>query len=79
MADSLRFVPECEPWTIYKLEDGSILKVRVILTKCEVGSERQSDGKPLYLNKFQLIQEVEFPDGHQVNDAIQAAARRGGQ
>lgn len=77
MPESLKFVAECEPWAIYRIEDGTLLKLRVVLTRVEKQDELGTDGKPVYLNKFQLIQDLEFPDGADVSSAIMRAARRG--
>ena len=77
MLDSLKFIPECEPWTIYRLEDGALLKVRVVLTGVTKADEPGPGGRPNYLNKFQLIQDVEHSDGSDITNAIARAAKRG--
>lgn len=77
MPETLKFIPECEPWTIYRYEDGTLLKCRVVLTAVSKADEPGPDGKPVYLNKFQLIQDIEFSDGQDVSNAIMKAARRG--
>lgn len=79
MAEHLKFVAECEPWNIYRLEDGTLIKARIILTACIRGDQTGPEGEPIYQNKFQIIQDVEFPDGRMLADSIRAAAKRGGE
>lgn len=79
MPESLKFVAECEPWNIYRLEDGTTIKARLILSACTRSDERGPEGESLYMNKFQIIQDVEFPDGRILEASIKAAAKRGGR
>lgn len=79
MAERMKFIAECEPWNVYRLEDGTLIRLRCVLTSCVKTDQTLPSGEPIYKNNFQIIQDVEFSDGRLMSDAIEAAAKRGGQ
>jgi len=51
-----------EPWNNYLLEDGSLLKVKVVLTKvARVEGEYDKEGNPVYTFQFSNVSSVEVP------------------
>jgi hypothetical protein len=49
-ADQVEFEAEKEPWTIYKLEDGTVVKIKTILGNVSRLVDRyKPDGEPIYL------------------------------
>lgn len=64
----LEFAAESEPWTQYRLENGAILRVRVIVTKVIDGGQRAPNGLPVYKVDMQQLMDMTFPD-HMVAEA----------
>jgi len=73
-ADRLAFEANKEPWTEYRLEDGTVLKVRIILANVARLVDRyKPDGEPIYVLGLgampvlevspDLIQRVAEPEG----------------
>jgi len=49
-ADQLDFETEKEPWSIYKLEDGTVVRLKTILGSVSRLVDRyKPDGEPIYL------------------------------
>jgi len=49
-AEEVNFEPIREDWNIYKLEDGRILKVKLVLVKVYKTSEKDPiTGEPIYI------------------------------
>lgn len=49
-AEELDFEVEKEPWTVYKLEDGTVLKFKQALAKvCRLTEAFKKDGEPIYV------------------------------
>ena len=49
-AEQLDFESEKEPWTVYKLEDGTVLKIKTILANAARLVDRyKPDGEPMYV------------------------------
>ena len=61
-ADRLDFEAEKEPWTIYKLEDGTILKVKTIVgTVARLIDRFKPDGEPIYILGVGGVPMLEVP------------------
>jgi len=54
---------ESAPWNTYLLEDQSVIKLKVVLTKAvRVEDEYDPEGNPVYLVQSTNIVKVESPD-----------------
>ncbi len=61
-AEQLDFESEKEPWTVYKLEDGTILKLKTVLANVSRLVDRyKSDGEPIYVLGLAGIPALEVP------------------
>ena len=59
----INYSTDSEPWTIYKLQDGTEVKVKtVLLSVSRREGEHTPDGNPLYDLNFQNIVHVDAPD-----------------
>lgn len=49
-AEQLEFEPEKEPFTVYRLEDGTVLKLKTILgSVARLVDRYKPDGEPIYV------------------------------
>jgi hypothetical protein len=53
--EDVDFQEEKEHWNIYKLSDGTILKVRIIVTGVKRLKKFRPDGEPLYIIQSQNV------------------------
>jgi hypothetical protein len=60
--DQLAFVAEQEPWNIYRLENGSIIRAKIVLARIEETGQFEADGAPRYLLKWQHVIDASFPE-----------------
>lgn len=61
-AEQLSFEPDTEPWTIYKLEDGTVLRIRMILANAARLVDRyKPDGEPIYVLGLGSIPVLDVP------------------
>jgi hypothetical protein len=61
-ADQLDFEFEKEPWTSYKLEDGAVVRLKVVLASVARLVDRyKPDGEPIYVLGFGGIPVLEVP------------------
>ena len=52
-----------EPWNTYLLEDGSVLKVKLVVTKVSrVDNSYDVEGNPIYLFQSTNVTSVEAPE-----------------
>jgi hypothetical protein len=71
------FKAQSEDWTVYHLQDGTEVKVRVILVEASRrDGEFHPDGSPVYDFNMQHIVHVRCPEGlrvnqHQTSGAVQ--------
>ena len=73
----VQYSTNSEPWTVYKLDDGTEVKIKNVLiaaNRCE--GEFLPDGNPKYNLNFQSLIHIDAPDGlkqlpnvHQVGNA----------
>jgi hypothetical protein len=71
MPEPLNFVTEAEPWNIYRLEDGTVIRAKVVLCKVTVrDGERDQEGNPVYDMRWQQICDV--TPGEHLRDTPQA-------
>ena len=61
-ADQLEFEPEKEPWAVYKLEDGTVLKLKTVLgSVARLVDRYKPDGEPIYILGFGAVPLLEVP------------------
>ena len=56
------FKPVEEPWTKYKLPDGTIIRLKLVVTEVVRLREDLPDGEPHYVVKSSNILAVDTPD-----------------
>lgn len=54
-AENLQIKEENESWNTYKLSDGSIMKVKIVITNVKRLKKYQPDGSPIYLIQSQNV------------------------
>lgn len=54
-AENLQIKEENEFWNTYKLSDGSIMKVKIVITNVKRLKKYQPDGSPIYLIQSQNV------------------------
>jgi hypothetical protein len=57
MAVPVEFVADKEPWCQYTLDDGSVIRIRIMLVKC-VRDGLNAEGKPQYGLQMQNVCDV---------------------
>ena len=61
-SDDIDFEEKEEHWNVYKLKDGTTLKVKLILVGIKRLKKHNSDGTPLYLiNSQNVVRAVDIP------------------
>jgi hypothetical protein len=61
-ADQIDFESEKEPWTVYKLEDGTVLKVKPVLGNiARLVDQHKPDGEPIYVLGLAVVPLLEVP------------------
>ncbi len=61
-SDDIDFEEKEEHWNIYKLKDGTTLKVKLILVGIKRLKKHNPDGTPLYLiNSQNVVRTVDIP------------------
>ncbi len=59
----MKFQTDSEPWTTYKLEDGTEVRTKIVLVSVKrKDGHFQPDGQPAYDIGFQQIVHVEAPE-----------------
>jgi len=62
-AKELDFSEEREYWNEYKLEDGTILKVKLVLRGVKRLNKYEPDGTPIYaVNTMNIVRAVKVPE-----------------
>jgi hypothetical protein len=62
-AEELDFEADKEPWAVYKLEDGSVLRFKQALAKvCKLSGVFKPDGDPIYVFQMGGITHIEIPE-----------------
>src|ERR1019366_1039703 len=59
---AVEFEPTAEPWTQYKLADGSEVKIKSVLLNAARLDEFNEQGDPVYQFQFQQILSIVAPD-----------------
>jgi hypothetical protein len=62
-AEQLEFEGEREPWSVYKLEDGTVFKMKQNLVSIfRIVGRFKPDGEPIYIFKAVGIVDADVPD-----------------
>jgi hypothetical protein len=62
-AKEIDFSEEKEYWNEYRLEDGTILKVKLVLRGVKRLEKYEPDGSPIYaINSMNVVRAVSVPD-----------------
>lgn len=62
--EDIDFEEREERWNIYKLKDGTTLKVKLILTGIKRLKKHNPDGTPIYLiNSQNIVRVIDVPKG----------------
>lgn len=62
-AEELDYEAEKEPWSTYKLEDGTVIKFKQVLAKiCRLTETFKSDGEPIYVYQIGAMAHLDVPD-----------------
>jgi hypothetical protein len=72
----LQFVADQEPWTQYTLENGAVIRIRVMLVKVINEGKINPDGSPQYQLQCQQVMDITWPEDIQRDIAKRQA---GGQ
>jgi hypothetical protein len=60
------FTPLEESWATYKLEDGSVVKLRMTLVAALKSDQYDSSGNPIYLLTNQAAQRILVPEKNKI-------------
>jgi hypothetical protein len=61
-AEDLDFTEETEQWNSYKLSDGTILRIKLILREVKRLKKWKPDGSPIYMiNSQNIVRTVNIP------------------
>lgn len=59
MTDPLNFVTDQEPWNVYRLEDGTVIRAKIVMTRVTIREGAVTDdGFPIYDLRWQHIVDV---------------------
>ena len=65
-----------EPWAQYTLENGVVIRIRIMLVKVIDSDQFNPDGSPRYLTQFQQVMDVTWPED--MKREIEARQRKAG-
>lgn len=61
-AEDVDFIEEKEDWNVYRLSDGSVLKVKLVLTGVKRLKKWNPDGTPVYvINSQNIVRVINVP------------------
>jgi hypothetical protein len=58
---TVRVVEQIEPWNEYTLEDGTVLRMKVVLVEVQRTSNYNAEGEPIYAIKSANILDAKVP------------------
>lgn len=62
-AEELTFETDKEPWTVYTLEDGTVIKFKQALAKvCRLTDTFKPDGEPIYVFQIGALTHADAPE-----------------
>jgi hypothetical protein len=78
MPEPMNFVTEQEGVSIYRTEDGAVIRVRLVLMAVVPTGKFDDRGFPLHEMRFQQLCDVTWPDGIADEAAARVAKRSQG-
>ena len=72
----IEYAADKEPWAQYTLENGAILRLRVMVSKIIDTGQLAPDGAPLYNIQMQQVMDMTWPDD--IKREIEARQRKAG-
>lgn len=71
-AEDIDFTEEREHWNTYKLKDGTVLKVKLVLRGVKRFKKWNPDGSPIYLiNSTNILRAVDVPKNLKAKPKVQ--------
>lgn len=62
-AKEIDFTEELENWNEYKLEDGTFLKIKLVLRGVKRLAKYKPDGSPIYIiNSINIVRTLDVPE-----------------
>ena len=58
----LDFVSESEPWNVYRLENGTVIRAKIVMTRITDTGRFTPNGQPYYEMNSQHVIDATFPD-----------------
>lgn len=58
----IEFAADQEPWAQYRLENGAIVRIRIMMVKAMDSGEFSPDGLPMINFQMQQVMDVTWPD-----------------
>jgi hypothetical protein len=65
LGEPVDFVGEAEPWCRYRLEDGTVVRIRILLTRAQpILGMTNPDGTQIYALSWQTVMDCASPLPH---------------
>jgi hypothetical protein len=77
-AENVQIKEENESWNTYKLSDGSVIKVKLVITNVKRLKKFQPDGHPIYLIQSQNVVRLDSVPKELMGKPIQAPTKMSG-
>ncbi len=77
-AETVQIREETEGWNTLKLSDGSVMKVKLVITSVKRLKKFQPDGSPIYLIQSQNVLRMESVPKELMGKAIQPSTKMSG-
>ncbi len=77
-ADTVQISEETEGWHTLKLSDGSVIKVKLVITSVKRLKKFQPDGSPIYLIQSQNVLRMESVPKELMGKAVQPSTKMSG-
>ncbi len=77
-AENLQIKEENEFWNTYTLSDGSVMKVKIVITNVKRLKKYQPDGSPIYLIQSQNVLRMDSIPKELMGKAIQPSSKMSG-
>ena len=60
--EEIQFKTQSEPWCSYQLEDGYIIRIKLVVTQIIKTSQKDADGNPVYVARSSNVMAVSPPE-----------------
>lgn len=62
-AEELSFEIENEPWSVYRLEDGTVLRLHpVMVNVCRLLDRVKPNGEPIYVYQYAMVPRLDLSE-----------------